>query len=83
VPLDRYDSAFGGKAGSAKKVRASLIKQHGEKEGNRIFYAMVRDRGGKPAGLRDAMDDRKAKRGRFKPKPKPQGLRGAMAARKR
>lgn len=80
-PLDRW---FGGKPGAAAKVRASLVKQHGAKDGARIFQAMVADRQKSGTGLRKSMAEHKRTRGRFKPKPKgpSKGLVGAMAARR-
>lgn len=44
MPLSNYDSAFGGKQGSAAKAKASMIKQYGLKRGTEIFYATLHKR---------------------------------------
>ena len=88
MPVSRYSRHFGGKKGAAEKALASMIAQHGEKEGRRIFHATVAKRRGereRGTGLRKSMAERKKTRGRFKPGKKGSagGLRGAMAARER
>ena len=60
MPLASYDALFGGKAGSAAKVKRSLVKQHGEPKATEIFMAMVNDRrkrGGLKKRLRSARKD--------------------------
>lgn len=57
MPISQYDPLFSGKKGSAAKVKASLVSQHGEQKGTRIFFAMVnqrRRRGGLKGRLRKA-----------------------------
>lgn len=39
MPLSKYDTAFGGKKGSAEKAHAAMAKQYGAKKGERVFYA--------------------------------------------
>lgn len=39
MPIGKYDSAFGGKAGSAAKAMRSMQKSYGPKKGERVFYA--------------------------------------------
>lgn len=51
MPISRYNSAYGGKSGSAAEAKSSMAKQYGAKLGERIFYATAnrnRKRQGKP-----------------------------------
>ena len=41
MPLSRYDTAFGGKKGSAGKAKRAMAKQYGAKKGESVFYASV------------------------------------------
>ena len=40
MPLSKYDAMFGGKGGAAK-AHAALVKQHGDKKGEEVFYATM------------------------------------------
>jgi hypothetical protein len=40
-PLSRYDSAYGGKPGSARKALASMRETYGKEKADRVFYAKV------------------------------------------
>jgi hypothetical protein len=39
MPLSKYNTAFGGKKGSASKAYRAMQKQYGAKKGERVFYA--------------------------------------------
>ena len=39
MPLSKYNSAFGGKKGSASKAYRAMAKQYGSKKGEQVFYA--------------------------------------------
>ena len=39
MPVSKYNSAFGGKKGSAEKALESMKKEYGEKKGTAVFYA--------------------------------------------
>lgn len=41
MPMSRYNAAFGGKAGSAGKAHAAMVKEYGQKKGESVFYATV------------------------------------------
>lgn len=41
MPLSRYNAAFGGQAGSAKKAHAAMVSQYGKDKADRVFYASV------------------------------------------
>lgn len=41
-PMSRYDSAYGGKKGAARKAHAAMVEQYGSKEkADRVFYSTV------------------------------------------
>jgi hypothetical protein len=44
MPMSRYNKAFGGKAGSAAKAHAAMVKEYGADKGERVFYASVNKR---------------------------------------
>jgi hypothetical protein len=39
MPIGKYDSAFGGKRGSAGKALAAMRAEYGAKKGTQVFYA--------------------------------------------
>jgi len=39
MPLSKYNKEFGGKAGSAAKAHAAMVKEYGAKKGEQVFYA--------------------------------------------
>lgn len=41
MPMSKYNAAFGGKAGSAAKAHAAMVKEYGAKKGESVFYATV------------------------------------------
>lgn len=41
MPMSRYNKAFGGKPGAAKKAMASMRESYGAEKGERVFYATV------------------------------------------
>lgn len=41
MPLSRYNKAFGGKPGAARKAKAAMREQYGDDKGDRVFYASV------------------------------------------
>ena len=45
MPLSKYDKAFGGGKGAARKAYTAMVEKHGEKEGERRFYATANTRG--------------------------------------
>lgn len=44
MPLSRYNKAFGGKPGAAKKAHAAMVEQYGKDKADRAFYASVNKR---------------------------------------
>jgi hypothetical protein len=44
VPLSNYDSAFGGKPGSAREALVAMRKEYGAKKGTSAFYATANKR---------------------------------------
>jgi hypothetical protein len=39
--LSRYDKAYGGKPGAARKAKAAMTEKYGAERGEKIFYATV------------------------------------------
>ena len=56
MPLSMYNSAFGGKPGSASKAMASMQRQYGKPKGTKVFYATKNKRKG--GGVMAAMQRR-------------------------
>ena len=50
MPLSKYNAQFGGKAGSAAKAHSAMVKEYGEKKGEKVFYATKNKRKGKSKG---------------------------------
>jgi pectate lyase len=44
MPVSKYNSAFGGKKGSASKALASMRKTYGGDKATSVFYATVNKR---------------------------------------
>lgn len=44
MPLSRYNAQFGGKAGSAAKAHAAMVKEYGAAKGEQVFYATKNSR---------------------------------------
>lgn len=40
-PLSRYNRAYGGQPGAAKKAHAAMVEQYGKDKADRVFYATV------------------------------------------
>lgn len=88
MPVETYDSLFGG-PGSAAKVMAALVKQYGATKARQVFYGLVAERRKKAGGKGSragGFASQRGKRSKGKPKKKakakPSGLnmpRGGMA----
>lgn len=39
MPISAYDSAYGGKKGSAQKALSSMVRKYGQEKGKSVFYA--------------------------------------------
>ena len=50
MPLSKYNAQFGGKTGSAAKAHSAMVKEYGEKKGEKVFYATKNKRKGKSKG---------------------------------
>jgi hypothetical protein len=52
MPLSKYNTAFGGKPGSAEKAHTAMVQQYGDKKGEQVFYATKNKRMHAPKGNR-------------------------------
>lgn len=41
MPLSKYNKAFGGKKGSARKAKRAMMEHYGPEKGEDVFYGKV------------------------------------------